>query len=342
MDTMKPLPLLPALFLLAACSGAGAPDNAAEPSALVSLATAQPASVQASVRIYGTADAGASGTIILSAPEEAFVTAIDAPMGSAVGRGQLVARLSPGPTVRLEAARAEADARAAALAYARAQRLRTDGLVGNAEVETARAAAQSAAAARANIAQRAAGLVLRAPAAGHVATVSASLGSLVPAGTPIASIVAAGDLRARFGVDPALARTIGRGASVTITPSGGGSAVTVPILSVDPAVDPQTRLASFYVRLPAGAGVGAGEPLTGEIAVSSGGNAPTIPYPALLDDAGQPFVYVVAGGIAHRRNVSVGPSDGHRVVILTGLRPGEAVVVAGGTAVEDGMHVRTR
>jgi RND family efflux transporter MFP subunit len=335
------LPLL-AITVLAACSGASPPGNTAQPSALVSLARAQPAQVRASVRIYGTADAGASGTIILSAPEEAIVAAIDAPMGSAVGRGQVVARLAPGPTARLERARAETDARATGLAFARARRLRADGLVGNAEVETARAAAQSASAARANIALREAGLVLRAPAAGHVSAVSVSLGSLVAAGTPVVTVVAAGDLRARFGVDPALARRIPRGASIRITPSGGGAAFTVPILSVDPAVDPTTRLASIFVRLPAAAGVGAGEPLTGELSMASAGDAPTIPYAALLDDAGQPYIYVVAGGIAHRRNVTPGPSDGQQVAILNGLRPGEAVVVAGGTAVEDGMHVRTR
>jgi multidrug efflux pump subunit AcrA (membrane-fusion protein) len=143
-------------------------------------------------------------------------------------------------------------------------------------------------------------------------------------------------------VDPALARTLQRGASVRITPSGGGTAFTVPILSVDPNVDPTTRLASIFVRLPAGSGIGAGEPLTGELAVTSAGNALTVPYPALLDEAGQPFVYVVANGIAHRRNVAIGPSDGQRVVVTSGLSTGETVVVAGGTAVEDGMRVRTR
>jgi RND family efflux transporter MFP subunit len=342
METMKHIPPSLAVFMLAACSGAAPTNNTAAPSALVSIATATPGPVQASVRIFGTADAGASGTITLSASEEAIVAAIDAPVGSAVGRGQVVARLSPGPTARLEAARAETDARAMALAFARAQRLRADGLVGNAELETARAAAQSAAAARANVAQRTAALTLRAPAPGHVTSVSASLGSLIPAGTPVATIVAAGDLRARLGVDPALARTLARGASVRITPSGGGGAFTVPILSVDPNVDPTTRLASVFVRLPAGSGIGAGEPLTGELAVTTAGNALTIPYPALLDDAGQPYVFVVANGVAHRRNVAIGPSDGQRVVVTSGLRAGETVVVAGGTAVEDGMSVRTR
>lgn len=339
---MKHLPAFLAILALAACSGGEQPENAVAPSAMVSIATAEAAPVRASVRIYGTADAGASGTLILSAPEEAIVASIDAPIGSAVAAGQIVVRLAPGPSARLEAARAATEARAARLAYARAQRLRADGLVGNAEVESARAAAQSASATLASLAQRAAGLALRAPAAGHVAAISASLGALVPAGTPVVSIVGAGGLRARFGVDPALARRIPPGASVRISPSGGGTAFTVPVLSVDPAVDPATRLAAVFVRLPTGAGVGAGEPLTGEIALSSPVGAPTVPYAALLDEGGQAYVFVIARGVAHRRDVLVGPSDGRRVVIQSGVRPGEAVVVEGGTAVEDGMRVRTR
>jgi RND family efflux transporter MFP subunit len=339
---MKLIPLLPAIAALAACSGANQPANTTEPSALVSLAAAAAAPVQASVRIYGTADAGASGTFILSAPEEAIVAAIDAPMGSVVARGQVVARLAPGPTAQLDLARAESDARAAQLAFARVQRLRADGLVGNAEVETARAAAQTATATRTNLIQRAGRLILHAPEPGHVAAFSASLGSLVPAGTPVASIISFGDLRARFGVDPALARRIPRGAAIRITPSGGGIPFTVPILSVDPLVDPQTRLASVFVRLPAAAGIGAGEPLTGDLSLASPGNAPTVPYAALLDEGGQAYLFVVARGIAHRRNVTIGPTDGRRVVILSGIRPGELVVTQGGTAVADGMPVRTR
>jgi RND family efflux transporter MFP subunit len=331
-----------ATIALCACSGGAPADNVAAPVALVTLATVAAAPVQANVRIYGTADAGASGTITLSAPEEAIVSSIDAPAGSAVGRGQVIARLAPGPTARLDIARAAADARGAQLALARAQRLRGDGLVGNAEVETARTAASSASATLANLSQRSAGMTLRSPAPGHVSTISASLGALVPAGTPIVSIVRAGDLRARFGVDPALARSIPRGASVRVAPSGGGGAFTVPILSVDPSVDPMTRLASIFVQVPAAANIGAGEPLTGEVGMASPAGAPTIPYAALLDEGGQAYVYVVVGGVAHRRDIAVGPSDGQRIVVVSGLRAGEVVVVQGGTAVEDGMRVRTR
>jgi RND family efflux transporter MFP subunit len=334
---------LPALVLtLTACSGNATEEKAPEPVALVKLARAEPAAVAERVQLYGVADSGAGGSAVLSAPQEAIVTSVEIPVGSAVGRGQVVVRLAPSPAARLDLVKAEADARAARLALARAQRLRGDGLVGNAEVESARAAAQSAGATRASLAVRANALALRSPVSGHVESISAAPGSLVAPGTAIVAIAAAGDLRGRFGVDPALARRIPRGATVTIAPSGGGAAFSVPVLSVDPFVDPQTRLASLFVRLPAAAGIGAGEPLAGEVQVAGARAAPTIPYAALLDEGGQSYVFVIVAGHAHRRDVTPGASNGERVAIMSGLKVGELVVVEGGTALEDGMQVRTR
>lgn len=330
-----------AISALVACSD-GQQDNVAEPIALVRITPTQSAQVNSTIRIYGTADAGAAGTFVLSAPEEAVIAAVAAPVGSQVAQGQAIVRLVAGPTSRLELARANTDAQAAQQALARARRLRADGLVGDAEVETARAAAASAMATRVNLAERAGALLLRAPAAGHVSAISAAPGSLVAAGTPIVTIVGTGDLRARFGVDPALARRLAPGSVVRITPSGGGESFSAPVLTVDPAVDPQTRLASLFVRLPAAASLGAGEPLTGDLSLPGGDGAPTIPYAALLDEGGQAYVFVVVGNIAHRRDVTVGVNDGQRAVIAHGLRAGEQVVVEGGTALEDGMRVRTR
>lgn len=332
-----------AALALAACSGGqGSEESSAEPVALVKLAKAERAKVQATTRLYGTAEAGAAGNAILTAPEEAIVAAIAAPAGSAVSRGQLVVRLAPSPMARLDFVKAASDARAAEQAYARAQRLRADGLMSNAEVEAARAAAESAHATRASLAARAGALALRAPIAGHVQTISAALGSMVPAGTAVATINAAGDLRARFGIEPTLARQIPAGASIRIMPSAGGSGFTAPIVAIDPTVDAQTRLASLFARVPAAASVGSGQPLSGDLSLAAGGSAPTIPYAALLDDAGQPYIFVVSGGSAHRRDVTTGASDGQHVEIMSGLKHGEAVVIEGGTALADGMKVRTK
>lgn len=332
-----------ALLLFATgCSGAENQDQAAVPVALVQLGRVEQGSIQETVTVYGSADSGAGVNAVLSAPAEGLVEAIVAPVGTPVRPGQVVVRLRPSPTVQLDLARASTDARTTQLALARAQRLRADGLVGNAEVESARAAARTASATLASLNARSRSFDLRTPVAGFVQTISSTPGDLVASGGSVATVARAGDLRGRFGIDPALARRIPQGASVQVAPSAGGAPVGLPVLSVDPSIDAQTRLASLYVRIPQATGIGAGETLTGELLVHAAYNAITMPYAALLDDGGQPFAYVVVNKVARRRDLTVGSASGGRLQVLRGLRPGELVVTAGATALEDGMKVRTR
>lgn len=333
---------LAAVLLVVGCSSSGEDPSGSSPVALVSIAEAAPGQLAATVSLYGSVDNGATDKHVLTAPAEARVVAIDAPVGTPVHQGQIVARLAPGPTVELDTSRAVAEMRAADQAYARAVRLRADGLGSNAEVDSARATAATAHATLASLSARTRALDLRAGVNGYVESLGASPGDLVAAGASVATIVKVGELRARFGVDPALARRLTRGSPIRITPAGAAAPFTVPILSVDPVVDPQTRLASVFASIPAQAGIGPGEALTGMVAVGGGNEPLTIPYSALLNDGGQPYVFVVSRGIAHRREVTTGASSGDRVAIIAGLKPGERVVTEGGTALEDGMKVRLK
>lgn len=335
-------PSLLSLLLLAGCSAGGEADPAADPVALVSLARATPGAIASEVTLYGTAESGVTGKQGLTALTDAVVSRIVAPVGTRVKPGDVIAVLTPAPTARLDFVKAASDARAAEAALARAQRLRADGLVSDGDVETARAAAASARATEASLGRRVAALTLRAPSVGYVETLAAKPGDMVAAGTPIATLASLDDVRVRFGADPATARALRPGATITFVPSAGRAGLSVPVASVDPVVDPQTRLASVFVRLPAGAGIASGETVQGKAFVGTSVTALTIPYSALLDDGGQPFVYVVSGGIAHRRDVETGPETGDRIAIVKGLAAGDLVVTQGGTALEDGMKVRTR
>ena len=332
------LPLAYGLML----SGCQSPaDTAApDPVATIDVAAVTTGAIDEKLTLYGAAEANGAGKYTLSAPMEALVQAVDAPVGSQVKRGQILVRLSPSPTARLDLATASATANAADLAHARARRLRADGLVSDAEVETARAAKQAADASRASLATRNSALVLRAPASGTVEVIGASAGELVAAGATIVSLVKEGDLRARFGVDPAIARRIPQRSYVEITAAGSKAAFNVPILSVDSVVDPVTKLASVYVQIPDESGVGAGESLTGRVLLANIAGGMTIPYAALLDDGGQPFVFVIVQNVAKRRDIVAGPRTGDRIAVTSGLKPGDRVATVGVTALEDGMKVR--
>ncbi len=328
------------VLLMAGCSAPPAEEKAPDPVATVRTAVATTGAAPRTVALYGTAEAGPGAERALAIEVEARLTRIVAPNGTAVGAGQVVAVLAPTPTARLDATKAATDLAAARLALARAQRLRADGLMADADVETARTAAASAAATLSASAQRTASLTLRAPAAGTVQALTARPGDIVAAGVAVATLATHGEVRARFGIDPALAGSIHAGQPLRVTGPGGGG-VTAVVTGVDPQVDPTTRLASVFARLPAGSRIGPGETLRAD--VSSGGGAVAgvvVPYAALLDDGGRSYVFVVQGGVAHARDVVPGNSSGDSVVVARGLAPGDRVVVSGGTALDDGMKVR--
>lgn len=332
---MKTLALM-ALLTLGACSAADEPKAEQAPTATIKSAVATLGTSQDDVTVYGAAEAGPGGERSLISLREAILVSILAPTGTAVRAGQPIAMLKPSPTAALDLAKASSDANATSAALARALRLRADGLVSDSDVETARAAARTATAARASTGSGS--NVLRAPVAGTVQTLNAKTGDQIAAGASVASIAAAGERRARFGIDPAMAARIRPGQQIRIEPLGGGVTIAATVVGVDPAVDATTRLASVFARVPASVGVGT--PLRGHIATGPSVSGVTIPYAALLDEAGQSFVYVVNKGVVKKRNVSPGSSSGEAIAIVNGLQPGERVVTEGGTALEDGMKVR--
>jgi RND family efflux transporter MFP subunit len=341
MDPMNRMIAFLPLILLAGCGSGGSGDSGdkADPVAQVRTAPVTMGATAEQTIVYGATEAGPGGTHSLIAPAEAIVDRILAPNGTVVRAGQVVATLKPSRTTATDLAKASADAASAGAAYARAKRLRADGLASDADVETARAAAETAHATLANLGGGRGGMTLRASIAGVVQGLAAKSGDQVAAGATIASIARKGDLRAHFGIDPAIAQRVRIGQALELASISGGSHATVRVDGLDTQVDPTTRLASVYGDVPPGFDVGPGEALRGSLSLAAQANGITIPYAALLDDGGRSYVFVVKGGVAHEQDVSPGGSTGDRIQILKGLAAGDKVVTEGGTALEDGMKV---
>jgi RND family efflux transporter MFP subunit len=341
MDTMTRMIALLPLMLLAGCGAGGGEDagTKADPVAQVRTAPVAMGATAEQTTVYGAAEAGPGGERTLIAPAEAIVDRILAPSGTVVRAGELIATLRPSRTTATDLAKASADAASSEAAYARAQRLRADGLASDADVETARAAAETARAAKANLGMARGGMALRAPIAGVVQGLIARSGDQVAAGATVASVAAKGHLRARFGIDPAIAQRVRLGQPLELFGATGNAHAVSPVDGLDTQADPTTRLATVYADVPPGFDVGPGEALRGSLSLSAQAEGLTIPYAALLDDGGRSYVFVVKDGVAHERNVSPGSSSGDRIRILKGLGAGDKVVTEGGTALEDGMKV---
>ncbi|MDR3510456.1 MAG: efflux RND transporter periplasmic adaptor subunit [Caulobacteraceae bacterium] len=328
------------LLLTTAACARQKDDQQPAPTALVTTAQVQRASIDETVTAYGSAEIAPDGERTLTAPVEAVVTQVLAPAGTLVKAGQPVAVLRLSPTSALELSKARQDAVVAEAAYARAQRLRASGLDSDADVETARAAAAAATDAARSLEGRAGGaLTLRAPLAGVVESLALAPGDVAAQGAAVAKVGSLGAVRIRLGVDPRAAGALSAGAAVRLSPLSGGGERAGTVAGVDPRLDAQTRLASVIVRAPS-AGLSPGEPLKGVIVVRAHEGAVVAPRAALLYEGDQPYVFVAAGGAAHRHDVRLGVTDDQHAEILQGLAAGERVVVDGASALDDGMAVR--
>jgi len=68
-------------------------------------------------------------------------------------------------------------------------------------------------------------------------------------------------------------------------------------------------------------------------------NALSVPRGAVHADGAQHFVFVVDGGVAHKRAVEVGIANATQYEVISGLKEGEIVAIAGEVALRDGLPV---
>jgi|YNPNPStandDraft_1061719.scaffolds.fasta_scaffold00209_16 membrane fusion protein (multidrug efflux system) len=71
-------------------------------------------------------------------------------------------------------------------------------------------------------------------------------------------------------------------------------------------------------------------------------DAVAAPLFSLVDKGGERYVFVEKDGVAHARLVSLGVIEGDRIQITAGLEPGENLIVAGQTEVEEGARVQVQ
>ena len=174
-------------------------------------------------------------------------------------------------------------------------------------------------------------LRLRAPITGVIAHRDFVPGGRVAAGTPLFAVVDPSVAWLRVQLAAAQAASLdARPARFTLE---GSAEVheTTRLLSVGTVMDPRTRTVPVVYQV---AGTGSrftfGQLANAVVPVSGVERGVAIPESAVLDDNGTPVAYVQAGGETFERRVlTLGPSDGVRVIVREGIRGGERVVVTG-------------
>ena len=153
-------------------------------------------------------------------------------------------------------------------------------------------------------------------------------GALATPGTPLLTVEEAGHYRLEVTVDERDLKYVRQGESVPVSfDAFDGGALSAKVVQIVPAADPASR--SFVVKLdlPGNSGLRSG--LFGRANFTRGQKeAITIPRSAVLENGQLQSVYVVgARNLATLRYVTLGPLTEGRVEVLSGLTPGETVVV---------------
>ncbi len=277
------------------------------------------------------------------------------PVGSRVSRGEPLAEVIPRsghgedrPALELAVAEARN-----ALELERAERARVERLVAAGALPerrrlearmAARTAAARVAAAEAHLAQldatrtgegeggRDTRFVLRAPIGGVVAASDATPGASVEEGMRLFRLIALDRVHVVGSLpEAALARIDGLAGAELDVPGFDAPIALDRLIAVGRVLDPEARTVPIIYELrDPDRRLAVGQAVSLRIFASAATEAVTVPESAVVDDAGQPVVFVQVGGESfERRPVRLGNREAGRVQIAGDVAPGERVVVRG-------------
>jgi RND family efflux transporter MFP subunit len=278
-------------------------------------------------------------------------------VGSKVRAGQPVARLDAADlalgaaSAKAQAASLETERNLASADLARYRELRAKNFISQAEydrrastLEAAGAKLEAALAQSRQAANQAGYALLLADGAGVITAIEAEAGQVVAAGQTVARLARRGELEAAFAVPEAQRPTVQSASEFVLTLNAlPGRQWKAKLRELSPAADPVGR--TYAVRatiLDPGDDIDLG--MSARVAVTAAaGAAPKleVPVSALYSRGDQPQVFIVDGNnTVQARTVKTAGISGERVVIESGLKPGDVVVAAGAALLRPGQLVR--
>jgi len=317
----------------------------------------QEAELRTSIRVPASLDPLPGGEAVIAAPVAGRLVAERLPsIGDRVRAGDVLVRLEPRlsatvdrATLAAELAEAQTSLEAARVEQTRAERLLAERAVPARRVEDAKRATTiadaRAKAAEARLAQRdetlrsgggaAAGnaFVLRAPIAGRITSVEATLGAAYEEGAPLFKIARTDVLELKAFVPAAEATAVRGLTALALEIPGRTEAIMLRFHHVhDPgALDPTTKAlpVQMEVQNPDGQLL-IGQTGTAILYTGSRRRLTAAPKAAVLMEAGRPYVFVQVGGERFaRRFVEIATRDGDLVGLKNGVQPGDRVVTRG-------------
>ena len=341
------VPVLCGLLVLSACKGGGPAAEAQakngeekKESEAVPVEVAQATRRAVAASYSGTTTLEALGESQVVAKTSGVALAVLVEEGQVVRAGQALVRLDP-DRPRLQVAQAAAQMRKLENNYRRAQQLVEQRMISANDVDQIKYDLENARAVYRAASLELSYTTITAPISGVVASRSIKSGNFVQINSPIIRIVDASRLEATLNVPEREIAKLKPGQAVGLAVDAlPGKQFTGTVARVAPVVDNGTGTFRVVASFPGDGELQPGMFSRLNINYDQRADALVVPRTALLEDGGEPAVYVVRDGKAQRTVLKLGYNDAGWVEVREGLKPGDQVVIAGKAALREGSAVQ--
>jgi HlyD family secretion protein len=184
---------------------------------------------------------------------------------------------------------------------------------------------------------------IRSPIDGVVTDRPLFAGETASAGSTLLTVMDTSSLVAKVHLAQTVAQRLNVGDDASAMVPGIDDPVPAKISLISPALDPGSTTVEVWLRLDNKAGkYKAGTPVRTSITGRSAPHAIKIPLSAILtgQDGSKSVMVVGSDGVAHKRSIQLGISDGEDVQIIQGLNSSEMVITTGAYGLDDGTKVK--
>jgi RND family efflux transporter MFP subunit len=277
---------------------------------------------------------------VIEAKVSGRITRLPVTLSQSVKQGDLLAELAT-EEIQAKLDQANAAFRQAELDFNRTSNLRKQNAATQAEFDAAQARYNVAKATVAEAVALSGYSKIAAPFDGVVARKLADEGDLAMPGKPLLELEGRTGLRLVADVPSLLASHVEPGAKLAVRVDTVAEPLAGTVAEISPTADPTSRTVRVKVDLPANPGVHSGQ--FGRLAVPvSEGQFLFVPPQALVQRGQLEILFVAAEGKAQMRLVRTGKQSAQGIEIISGLVPGETVVVEGAPLLRDGQPLQTQ
>lgn len=292
---------------------------------LVDVIIASPGSITNSVEANGTVIAGEFVDI---RPEvSGRITYLNVNEGSRVGKGTVIARINDSD-LRAQQNKVKVQLQLARTTVERYKKLLDIQGINRADYDLAVNQVNSLEADIRIIQADISRTVIRAPFSGVVGLRQVSMGAYVSPQTVIATLQQMSNSRIDFTMPEHYAHLVKGGTAVVLEAGVEGGTRRAIVTAVEPQISTATRNVLVRAALQDGAGINPGTFV--KVKVDAGqSNSIQVPANAIIPDATAKQVVVVNGGKAKFVQIETGVRGQGAVQVVSGLNPGDSVVVTG-------------